>query len=165
MPSFCDDAGYVRALAELVREASAASPVGHHVFSFHGLPEKSLERGDPYREECERTARALARELGLDEGRWTLSFQSRFGRRWLGPFTDEVVRALAARHRKLLVSMPGFAADCLETLEEIGIRLRETFREAGGEELVVVPALNDHAGWLDALAALVRSAAENAAAP
>jgi ferrochelatase len=98
----------------------------------------------------------------LEEGRWTLAFQSRFGRNWLGPFTDEVVRALATRHRRLLVSMPGFAADCLETLEEIGIRLRETFHEAGGEELVVVPALNDQLTWLEALANLVRETASGA---
>lgn len=165
LASFHEDGGYVRALAERVREARRGAEVDHHVFSFHGLPEKSVARGDPYRRECEGTARALARELGLPDGSWTLAFQSRFGRRWLGPFTDEVVRELAARHEKLLVSMPGFAADCLETLEEIGIRLRETFHAAGGRELIVVPALNDHAPWLDALAVLVRTAAGHAVGP
>ena len=84
---------------------------------------------------------------------------------WLRPFTDVVVRALAARHRHLLVATPGFAADCLETLEEIRIRLREGFHAAGGEELIVVPALNDHGPWLDAMAALVRMTAGNAADP
>jgi len=156
VPSFCEDEGYVRALAERVREARGDGAVEHHVISFHGLPEKSVARGDPYRAECERTARALARELALRDGEWTLAFQSRFGPRWLRPFTNEVVRALAPRCRRVLVTTPGFAADCLETLEEIGIRLRETFREAGGAELVVVPALNDHPVWLDALAQRIR---------
>ncbi len=164
LASFCEDAGYVRALAERVREARGSAAVDHHVFSFHGLPEKSVGRGDPYRGECERTARALGRELGLAEGSWTLAFQSRFGPGWLRPFTDEVVRALAKRHPRILVATPGFAADCLETLEEIGIRLRETFHAAGGSDLIVALALNDHPIWLDALARLVREAAGNAAA-
>jgi ferrochelatase len=163
LTSLCEDEGYLHALVGRVRDACAGAAVEHHVFSFHGLPEKSVERGDPYRGECERTGRALARELGLPEGSWTLSFQSRFGRRWLRPFTDEVVRDLATRCRSVLVTMPGFAADCLETLEEIGIRLRETFHASGGAQLVVVPALNDHPAWLDALARRIRDAAESAA--
>jgi ferrochelatase len=126
------------------------------------LPESSVARGDPYRGECERTARALASKLGLDASDWSLAFQSRFGKRWLRPFTDEVVQDLAKRCPRVLVATPGFAADCLETLEEIGIRLRETFREAGGKELVVAPALNDHPGWLEFLAERIR---ERAASP
>ena len=157
VPSFCEEPGYVRAVAERVR-SSEGSP-GHHVFSFHGLPESSVARGDPYRGECERTARALARELALGDSDWTLAFQSRFGRRWLRPFTDEVVRDLAREHPRVLVATPGFAADCLETLEEIGIRLRETFEAAGGSELIVVPALNDDSKWLEFLAARIRGEA------
>jgi len=155
--SFCEERGYLHALAERVRDARAGAPVEHHVFSFHGLPAKSVEHGDPYASECERTAAVLARELGLGPREWTLAYQSRFGRRWLRPFTDEVIRELATRCRRVLVSTPGFAADCLETLEEIGIRLRETFRAAGGDELVVVPALNDHPAWLEALAERIRA--------
>jgi protoporphyrin/coproporphyrin ferrochelatase len=161
--SFCDAEGYIAALADRVRDAAGGRRPDHHVFSFHGLPESSIARGDPYRGECERTARALAAELGLDASAWTLAFQSRFGRRWLKPFTDEVVRDLAPRCGRVLVATPGFAADCLETLEEIGIRLRETFHGAGGSELVVVPALNDHAGWLDFLAGLIREDAKRGA--
>jgi ferrochelatase len=154
--SFCDAPGYVRAVAARVRAASAERRPEHHVFSFHGLPESSVARGDPYRGECERTAGALARELALGDATWTLSFQSRFGRKWLRPFTDEVVRDLSRRGRSVLVATPGFAADCLETLEEIGIRLAETYREAGGPGMTVVPALDEEPEWLDFLAKLVR---------
>jgi ferrochelatase len=154
-----EDAGYIRALAQRVRDARAGAHVDHHVFSFHGLPEKSVARGDPYRGQCEATARSLALELSLSDAEWTLAYQSRFGRSWLRPFTDEVARALAGRGFSVLVATPGFAADCLETLEEIGIRLRETFRSAGGRELIVVPALNDQPAWIDTLARLVREEA------
>jgi ferrochelatase len=168
--SFCDAPGYVRAVADRVRAAAPAGPAGevrpdHHVFSFHGLPESSVARGDPYRGECERTADALASELGLEPSAWTLAFQSRFGKRWLRPFTDEVVRELAPRCPRVLVATPGFAADCLETLEEIGIRLRETFERAGGRELVVVPALNDHPQWIEFLAEAIRSVRNDRSIP
>lgn len=156
--SFCDAPGYVRAVAARIRGASVERRPEHYVFSFHGLPESSVARGDPYRGECERTARALARELELEASEWTLSFQSRFGRRWLRPFTDEVVRDLSRGRRRVLVATPGFAADCLETLEEIGIRLAETYREAGGPGLTVVPALNEEPEWLGFLAKIVREA-------
>ncbi len=163
--SFCDAPGYVRAVAARVRAACVDRSPQHHVFSFHGLPESSVARGDPYRSECERTARALARELGLDASRWTLSFQSRFGRKWLRPFTDEVVRELSRERREVLVATPGFAADCLETLEEIGIRLAETYREAGGPGMTVVPALDEEPQWLDFLATLVRETCGGSAEP
>jgi len=159
IPSFCEDAGYVRALAERVRAARAGTRIDHHLFSFHGLPEKSVKRGDPYQGECERTARALGRALDLPDPTWTLAYQSRFGRGWLGPQVEVVARSLAAGGRNVLVTTPGFAADCLETLEEIGIRLRETFHAAGGGEMIVVPALNESTGWIDALARLVSAAA------
>jgi ferrochelatase len=158
VPSVCEDAGYVAALAGLVRAARAGKRIDHHVFSFHGLPEKSVQRGDPYRGECERTASALASALELPDSAWTLAYQSRFGRGWLGPQVDEVARSLAAGGANVLVATPGFAADCLETLEEIGIRLRETFHAAGGGELIVVPALNDVPEWIEVLARLVRAA-------
>ena len=157
VPPYFDDPGYVRALAARVVEATAGTRIDHHVFSFHGLPASYVARGDPYRDQCERTAAALARELALPPDRWSIVFQSRFGREpWLEPYADRYVPALARRAPRVSIAMPGFTADCLETLEEIAIRLRESFVEAGGEQLVVVPALNDHPAWLEALAALVR---------
>jgi protoporphyrin/coproporphyrin ferrochelatase len=162
--SFHADRGYVRALAARVREAAAGRAIDHHVLSFHGIPVAYAERGDPYPEQCRATAEALAAELDLAPGRWTQSFQSRFGpQAWLEPYTDVLVTGLAGRARRVLVAMPGFACDCLETLEEIGIRLREAFVAAGGEELVVVPALNDHPAFVAALEDLVRAAARSPA--
>src|SRR5262249_51378681 len=99
-------------------------------------------------------------ELALEPSAWTLSFQSRFGRKWLRPFTDEVVRDLARRGRSVLVATPGFAADCLETLEEIGIRLAETYREAGGPGPAGVRALNEQREWPDFLAGWIRETRE-----
>tara|TARA_R110002072_G_scaffold207356_6_gene364958 strand:- start:486 stop:1970 length:1485 start_codon:yes stop_codon:yes gene_type:complete len=148
-----DDRGYLQALAARVRETLAHSPVDHHVFSFHGLPESYIERGDPYVRECRLTAVGLAQELGLTASQWTLVFQSRFGDDpWLQPYADEKVPELAAQYPRIAITMPGFAADCLETLEEIGLALAADFRAAGGDELVVVPALNDHPLWVDTVA-------------
>lgn len=156
-----DDAGYVEAVAERCRlAASAAHGVDHWVFSFHGLPERYVKNGDPYRVECERTAELLATRLALPRSGWTLVFQSRFGREpWLQPYADVLVPTLAKRHPRLGIAMPGFTADCLETLEEIGIRLRESFLAAGGAELVVAPCVNDSPTLVSALAAQVRARA------
>ena len=132
--------------------------VDHQVFSFHGLPERYVLAGDPYRDHCEATARALAKILELAPDDWTLTYQSRFGReRWLRPDTAQVVTDLAARGRSVAVTCPGFAVDCLETLEEIGMRLSESVQSAGGKPLVLVPALNDQPVWVEALARLVSS--------
>ncbi len=153
-----DDVGYVEAVAERCRESTAARGVDHWVFSFHGLPERYVREGDPYRVECERTAELLAERLSLPRSGWTLVFQSRFGREpWLQPYADELVPALAARHPRVGIAMPGFTADCLETLEEIGLRLRESFLQAGGEDLVVAPCVNDSATLVASLAQRVRS--------
>src|SRR5690606_40878092 len=111
-----------------------------------------------YRAHCFATTRALVERLGIGDDGHTTSFQSRLGREvWLGPATDEVVTELARRGvRRLAVLCPAFVTDCLETLEEIGIRAREDFLRAGGEDLRQVPCLNDHPLWLDALAELIR---------
>jgi len=152
------DAGFVAALAARASEALERGPVDHHVFSFHGLPVRYVTEGDPYREHCEGTARALAAALGLAEGQWTLVYQSRFGREpWLEPEAARAVPALAARFRRVQITAPSFTCDCLETLEELGIRLREAFLAAGGEELRVVSCLNEHASWVRAAARLVRA--------
>jgi len=151
---FPTDEGYIDALATRVGEARGR--IDHHVASFHGLPRAYVERGDPYLAQCAATSEALRRRLGVEPDRWTMVFQSRFGRQpWLAPYADEAVPALARRSPRVLVVMPGFVADCLETLEEIGLRLAAAFRAAGGEELLVVPALNDHPRWIEAMGALV----------
>lgn len=165
VPPFPDDPGYVDALAERVREACDGREPGHYVFSFHGLPEAYVRRGDPYVDQCARTSWALSERLGLPRDRWEMVFQSRFGDEpWLQPYLDEYVPALAGRHDCVLVTTPGFATDCLETLEEVGMALRDQYERAGGGELIVVPALNDHPRWIDALIDIVtREAAVSAA--
>ncbi|MFT5052267.1 MAG: ferrochelatase [Chlamydiales bacterium] len=161
----CDDALYIDALAARVEEASAQTRVDFHVFSFHGIPESYVKNGDPYLEQCRRTAWALAQRLGLARSSWEMVFQSRFGPEpWLQPYADEFVPDLAATHPHVLITMPGFAADCLETFEEIGIRLRADFEAAGGESLVVVPTVGDHPDWIRCLARSVREESAHARA-
>jgi ferrochelatase len=111
-----------------------------------------------YRAQCFATARALAGGLGLAEGSWSVSFQSRLGRTpWIHPYTDVVIPRLAAEGRKrLVVFSPAFVADCLETVEEIGMRAKEQFLAAGGEQLTLVPSLNATPAWVDAVVALAR---------
>lgn len=158
-PHFAED-GYIAALAERVRESTSGVQVDHHVFSFHGLPQRYVRDGDPYRDHCVTTANALGARLGLRTDQWSLVFQSRFGREpWLQPYAVEAVPALARKHKSIAVVCPGFTADCLETLEEIREALGRTFREAGGKTWTVAPCLNDHPRWLEALAGLVRRAA------
>jgi ferrochelatase len=152
---------FVAAVAETLRESLSAGPVDHVVFSLHGLPVRYVRQGDPYQAHCEATVAALAAQLGLEPERWSLVYQSRFGREeWLGPAADVFVPALAPRAPRVLIAMPGFAADCLETLEEIGERLRDAFLEAGGKELRVAPCLNAHPAWIRGLAAIVREHAD-----
>jgi len=153
-----DQPGYIASLAASVREKWQAQGRGQHlVMSFHSMPQKYFEKGDPYFCKCQKTARLLAEELELADGEWSLTFQSRFGyQEWLRPYTDEVVTALAARGVKSLnVVCPGFSMDCLESLEEIAIAAKESFLHAGGERLDYVPALNDRADHVAFLARLV----------
>jgi len=150
--------GFIGALARSVEEhRQAHGATGHLLMSFHGIPERFVVQGDPYRVQCERTAALLAQQLRLGKDEWSVSFQSRFGRaRWLQPYTIEAVAALARRGVKSLAVMcPGFAADCLETLEEIGMENRDAFLAAGGEQYQYIPALNARANHVAALRALV----------
>ncbi len=128
------------------------------LLSFHGIPERYARLGDPYPEQCQATARLLRERLRLDETQLVLSFQSRVGReRWLGPYTDATVRRLAGEGVKRLdVACPGFAVDCLETLEEIAMQNRDFFTAAGGRELRYIPALNDGPEQVRSLATLAR---------
>lgn len=155
----------------------------HLLLSFHGLPERHLKKLDPtgshcfqnadccrnaspevlavcYRAQCLRSAQLFAQKMGLAEGQWSVSFQSRLGRaKWIEPYTEARLDELGkAGVKKLLVMCPAFVADCIETLEEIGDRGREQFVEAGGQELVLVPCLNDHPQWVEALTQLCEQA-------
>ena len=164
-----DDPGYIEALAASIEAAwSAGGPPDRLLFSFHGLPRRYLDAGDPYHCECHKTARLVARELGLGPERWLVAFQSRVGREeWLRPYTDETLIELGrARLETVDVVCPGFSADCLETLEEIGMRGRESFIAAGGGQLRYIPALNAGERHVEALANLVeRTISDWPAAP
>ena len=152
-----DDAGYIGALALSVeRHWATHGRPDHFVMSFHGVPERTVRLGDPYERECRETARLLAGRLGLADGTWSLTFQSRFGKaKWLEPATDVTLDALAARGVKRVdVICPGFITDCLETLEEIAMEGRDTFLQAGGQDYRYIPCLNDEPAWIDALAAI-----------
>ena len=152
--SFHDDRGYIEALAAVVNEYWMRHGRPEHlVLSFHGVPRRSLTSGDPYHCQCQATARLLARELGLESAQWTIAFQSRFGRgRWLEPYTADTLGALGKRKvRRVDVFAPGFVADCLETLEELGIEGKRHFQAAGGGDYHVIPCVNEHPRWLAAL--------------
>jgi ferrochelatase len=143
---------YIRALAANLRRYWSQQPRGETLLmSFHGLPKRGAEL---YEQQCHATARLLARELGLQDGQWRVAFQSRFGyARWLEPYTQATLEDLArAGTRRVDVVCPGFVADCLETLEEIGITARVAFMAAGGERLGLVPCLNESPEWIRALA-------------
>lgn len=153
---YATDAGWVSAVAASIREYRVAHGAGRHLlFSFHGLPQRLADQGDPYPQRCEDSARAIAAALGLAAGEWSLSYQSRFGReRWLEPATASALDDLAARGVDAVdVVCPGFAVDCLETLEEVAIMLAARFAERGGR-LNYIPCLNDAPTHADALAAL-----------
>jgi protoporphyrin/coproporphyrin ferrochelatase len=156
---FHDHPAYIEALAGLIRECWRQSgPPDRLVISFHGLPRYTLARGDPYCRECHQTARLLAGRLGLPDGRWEASFQSRFGRtEWIKPYTTSVLSEYGLQGvRRVDVVCPGFVADCLETLEEVGIEGRKTFLDAGGVEFNLIPCLNERPEWIRALEDIAR---------
>lgn len=159
VPPYYDHPAYLEALTAVIREelARLSWQPEHYLLSFHGIPIKYAQRGDPYATHVKRTTARLVERLGWPRTRWTQSFQSLFGRdRWLRPYTEETLQRLARRGvRRVFVALPGFTADCLETLDEIGHEAREAFRAAGGEELHACPCLNDHPTWIEALRVLV----------
>ena len=160
LPAYHDDPLYIDALArDLSRQLDAlAFEPKVLLLSFHGLPERTLHLGDPYHCQCRKTARLLEAALGRPGLRMATTFQSRFGRaKWLEPATDRVLAEEAANGtRRLAVAAPGFAADCLETLEELAIRGREQFMAAGGEHYATLACLNAGEAGMDMLEALVR---------
>jgi ferrochelatase len=160
VPPYFDDPAYIGALAASLRENLAALDFEPEiaVASFHGLPVEYFEKGDPYYCHCAKTTRLLREALGWPQERLLLTFQSRFGRaEWLRPYTAETIEQLAKSGVKsLAVITPGFAADCIETLEEMGIRGAETFRENGGGKYAALPCLNDTPASIAALSGIVK---------
>ena len=125
--------------------------------SYHGMPKAYVDAGDPYQAQCVATTEALRRRLGLEPSRLLMTFQSRFGSdEWLQPYTDKTIERLAKEGvKRLAVVMPGFAADCLETLEEIAVENAEIFRHNGGEAFSAIPCLNDSDAAMDVIRQLV----------
>lgn len=180
LPPYYDDTGYLDAWEAVAKDRLEAFKPDHVLLSYHGLPERQIRKGDPsgshclqspdccdvetpankncYRRHCLVTARALMERLGLSDANCTLTFQSRLGRDpWLTPATDQTVEALAqGGTKRLAVLSPAFTADCLETLEEIGMQAKDSFLAHGGEEFELIPSLNTHPRWVEAMADLIR---------
>ena len=159
--SFHDHPGYVGALAAGIQRHWAAHGRGEKlVMSFHGLPKRAVDRGDPYQDQCLATAKILAGSLRLAPAEYLVTFQSRFGAaEWLQPYTEPTLRQLAkSGTRRVDVVCPGFVSDCLETLEEIAMQGRAAFLEAGGSEFHALPCLNEAPEWIEALAKIVETA-------
>jgi len=158
-PPYYDDPNYIEALAVSIDAHLASLPFKPEliVASFHGMPKDYVDKGDPYQSQCVATTEALRRRLGLDASKLLLTFQSRFGSaEWLQPYTDATMAKLAKEGvRRIAVVMPGFAADCLETLEEIAQENAEIFRHNGGEEFSAIPCLNDSEPGMDVIRQLV----------
>ncbi|MBP6599166.1 MAG: ferrochelatase [Giesbergeria sp.] len=154
-----DDAGYIDALAKTVKNHwKHHGPPDKLVMSFHGVPARTLQLGDPYHCESHKTARLLAERLGLHQDDYQLTFQSRFGKaKWLEPYTEPTLIALAkAGVGRVDVICPGFTGDCLETLEEINMEAREAFLHAGGKEFHYIACLNDSTEWINALSRIAQ---------
>jgi ferrochelatase len=156
---YYDDAGYINALASSVNATLAGLSEQPEVIvaSYHGLPQKYADKGDPYPAHCAETTRLLREKLGLAEDKLIMTFQSRFGAaKWLQPYTDKTLGALARKKvKRVAVVMPGFSADCLETLEEIAIENADIFKRYGGEQFTVVPCLNDSNDGMAVINAMV----------
>jgi protoporphyrin/coproporphyrin ferrochelatase len=158
-PPYYDDPAYIEALAVSIETHLKTLSFQPEVIvaSFHGMPQKYVDKGDPYQRQCTATAEALRRRLGLDSSKLLLTFQSRFGfDEWLQPYTDKTMEKLAKDGvRRVAVVTPGFSADCLETLEEIAQENAEIFQHHGGEQFSFIPCLNDSEGGMDMIRQLV----------
>ena len=176
---YYDSPDYISALGAVAADA-LKTDYDHLLFSFHGVPERQIKKSDPtkqhcltfagccedknpahefcYRHQCFQTAKSLASWCGVPKEKWSVSFQSRLGKDpWLRPFTDfELERLPKAGVKKLVIISPAFVSDCLETIEELGIRGRESFMQAGGESYTLVPCLNEHPQWIAALENMVQ---------
>lgn len=158
VPSYHDHPDYIEALGRGAETTLAQAPSDAHVvMSFHGVPVRYITEGDPYLCHCQKMARLLAERLQLPKDRWSISFQSRFGPiAWLQPYTERLLQDLVRQGRRNVVILsPSFPVDCLETLEEIDIEYAEVFKQAGGEQMLRVPALNGSAEHATALASLI----------
>jgi len=180
LPPFYDQTAYLDSVAEVAREALAGESFDYYLFSFHGLPERQIKKAEQasqnkcltdkdccaritsanhscYRAQCFSTSREIASRLHLDAAKWSVSFQSRLGRDpWIKPYTDRITRELPSRGVKsLAVLSPAFVADCVETLEELGIRGAEDFKRAGGSKYKMIPSLNAHPSWVNAVVKMV----------
>jgi ferrochelatase len=158
-PPYYDDPDYIEALAVSINTHLKTLPFQPEriVASFHGMPQKYVDKGDPYYAQCVATTDALRKRMGLDASKLILTFQSRFGfDAWLQPYTDQTIERLAKEGvRRIAVVMPGFSADCLETLEEIAQENAEIFKHHGGEQFAAVPCLNDSDPGMDVIRQLV----------
>jgi ferrochelatase len=155
VPPYYEHPAYLDAMTAVIRDELAGLPwrPDHYLLSFHGIPIRYAQSGDPYATHVKRTTARLIERLGWPRDCWTQTFQSLFGREeWLKPYTEDKLKELASDGKKrVFVAMPGFTADCLETIDEIGYEARETFLHAGGEELHRCPCLNDHPAWIEAM--------------
>ena len=187
IPAFFDDPSFIGAIEAAGKDVMTELKPDHVLFSFHGVPERHVTKSDPsgkhclavencceipcpentycYRAQCVATAHLSAEKMGLSKDQYTICFQSRLGRTpWIRPYTDEVVVEMAKKGvERLAVFCPAFVADCLETIEEIGMRAKEDFVEAGGKDLWLVPSLNSSDAWVESAYKLVLKAAGRAA--
>ena len=157
---YYDDPGYIEELAVSIEQHwQTAGGRSHLLFSYHGIPAVYVKEGDPYQTQAETTTRLVVARLGLTQEDWSHCYQSRFGNVvWLQPYTEDTLKALAKRGlRRLTVVSPSFAVDCLETLEEVAIEYRDKFIALGGEQLSLVPALNDDDRHAQVLACIIQS--------
>ena len=160
VPPYYRHPGYLDAVEASIRTdlAQLSWEPQHYVISFHGIPQEYSQKGDPYATQVVRTTQELVQRMGWKREQWTQSYQSRFGRKaWLKPYTDDVLTALAKKGvKRVYVALPGFTADCLETLDEIGRESREVFEHAGGENFKNGTCLNEHPAWIAGMARIIR---------